>query len=339
NVNYDIKDANANRREVYDEKNDSWRFVEDLKNHKRESSDVDTTVDDLMHSLQGICLFEKPKQSAKQLLKDTQSILKNMDVYRNIVKLNIQLRNKLKWIVEGNKGTIEVSRVITMLKNDVQDICKPLDLETPRDCAELKKEHKESGVYTIYPDNSTAMTVYCNMVDYDGGWTVLQRRQDKTDFYRTWAEYKKGFGNVEKSFWLGNDNIHILTSSGKYELRIDLGDWTGNKWYAIYKKFTVGNEASKYILTVGGYSGDAKDGLKIHNGSSFSTKDQDNDKDTKRDCAKTAKGGWWYNNCHHVNLNGVYKKGKTSHWDVVSWNLIKTDHYSMKFARMMIRRV
>lgn len=50
-------DANADRREIYDEKTDSWGFVEDLKNHKRESSDVDMTVDDLMHSLQGNSLI------------------------------------------------------------------------------------------------------------------------------------------------------------------------------------------------------------------------------------------------------------------------------------------
>lgn len=50
-------DANSDRREIYDEKTDRWGFVEDLKNHKRESSDVDTTVDDLMHSLQGNSLI------------------------------------------------------------------------------------------------------------------------------------------------------------------------------------------------------------------------------------------------------------------------------------------
>ncbi|XP_063419430.1 ryncolin-4-like [Mytilus trossulus] len=182
------------------------------------------------------------------------------------------------------------------------------------------------------------MTVYCNMDKFDGGWTVLQRRQDNTNFYRTWAEYKKGFGNVEKSFWLGNDNIHILTSNGKYELRIDLGDWTGNKWYAIYKTFAVGNEINKYILTVGGYSGNAKDCLTYHNGMKFTTKDVDKDK-SSINCANQAKGGWWYRACHQSNLNGIYKKGKSPYKNVVSWNLIKTNVYSMKFARMMIRRL
>lgn len=61
----------------------------------------------------------------------------------------------------------------------------------------------------------------------------------------------------------GNDNIHVLTTSGRYELRIDLSDWTGNKWYAIYKTFSVGNENTKYKLNVGGYSGNASRFIKI----------------------------------------------------------------------------
>lgn len=70
----------------------------------------------------------------------------------------------------------------------------------------------------------------------------------------------------------------------------------------------------------------------------FTTKDRDNDKSSKH-CAEHAKGGWWYRDCHHSNLNGIYKKGKSHYWNVVSWSLIKDKTYSMKFARMKIRRL
>lgn len=49
----------------------------------------------------------------------------------------------------------------------------------------------------------------------------------------------------------------MLTSTGKYELRVDMVDTNNNKTYAVYKTFSIGDAASKYKLTVGDYSGNA----------------------------------------------------------------------------------
>lgn len=55
----------------------------------------------------------------------------------------------------------------------------------------------------------------------------------------------------------GNENIHLLTTNTKQELRVDLQKFSGEKAYAKYSNFSVGNEYQKYKLTVGGYSGTA----------------------------------------------------------------------------------
>jgi len=47
-----------------------------------------------------------------------------------------------------------------------------------------------------------------------------------------------------------------------------------------------------------------------HNGRSFSTKDQDNDR-SGTNCAadESIRGAWWYGDCRTSNLNGIYRNG------------------------------
>ncbi len=43
---------------------------------------------------------------------------------------------------------------------------------------------------------------------------MFQRRQDgSVDFYRNWADYQGGFGDLKGEFWLGNDNPRALTEA------------------------------------------------------------------------------------------------------------------------------
>ncbi|XP_062579144.1 fibroleukin-like, partial [Saccostrea cucullata] len=161
------------------------------------------------------------------------------------------------------------------------------------------------GVHIITV-NSKVKSVYCDMSTDGGGWTAIQRRQDgSTDFYRTWSEYKQGFGDAYKNYWIGNDAINELTRNRDQELRVELQSFGGAEAYAHYSTFYVGDEGSKYKLTVSGYSGTAADSLTYHSGRRFSTKDQDND-DHSSHCAVSDHGGWWYKSCHYSNLNGQY---------------------------------
>lgn len=52
----------------------------------------------------------------------------------------------------------------------------------------------------------------------------------------------------------GNDKLYKLTSRGQYELRVNLEDFNGNKAYAKYSTFYIGDKSTNYKLTVNGYS-------------------------------------------------------------------------------------
>ena len=63
-----------------------------------------------------------------------------------------------------------------------------------------------------------------------------------------------GFGNLPGEFWLGNDNIHLLTKDHDQKLKIEL-KYNGQVKYADYSTFWIDNEDQKYNLTVSGFSG------------------------------------------------------------------------------------
>ena len=74
--------------------------------------------------------------------------------------------------------------------------------------------------------------------------------------------------------------------------------------YLHYNQFSVGSASEEYPLTVGGFTGVGTDWFVSHslNGMKFSTPDKDNDK-SGGNCAASFKSGWWYNNCHRININ------------------------------------
>ena len=51
----------------------------------------------------------------------------------------------------------------------------------------------------------------------------------------------------------------------------------------------------------------------------FSTKDNDNDKNSSN-CAAGYGNGWWFNYCHHSNLNGMYYKKSKKTADGITWH-------------------
>ncbi|XP_010786872.1 fibrinogen-like protein 1 [Notothenia coriiceps] len=237
-----------------------------------------------------------------------------------------------------------------------------------KDCSELFAEgNMASGLYVIRPHGSpSSLSVYCDM-NNGGGWTVFQRRRDgEESFDRAWVEYKHGFGDLyspDGEFWLGNTALHNLTSTGNYDLRIDMQDFEGNQRYAEYKNFKVDDEKDQYQLHVGEYTGNAGDALAhVHsppsagkkrtgpflteelpgsNGIKFSTYDQLNNGDTENhtSCIRHSRSGWWFSRCDSGNLNGHYYRGPDQAMadDGVVWYTWHGWWYSIKSVVMMVR--
>ncbi|CAH1791560.1 unnamed protein product [Owenia fusiformis] len=222
-----------------------------------------------------------------------------------------------------------------------------------RDCQTLQENgYGQNGVYLIQPDpQQPAFNVYCDM--QDGGWTVIQRRYDgSVPFYsKTWNEYKTGFGDPNNEHWLGNNNIHVLTTSASYEIKFDLMT-PDNTWYdATYSHFSILDESSDYELSIGSYTGGtAGDSVwpnggmatngKIH-GMKFSTTDVDNDL-YATDCVNQFKGGgWWYESCAYARLNGKYSHDGIYHFeqDGITWyHLTSSGGPSLMATTMKLRR-
>ncbi|XP_051473381.1 fibrinogen alpha chain [Apus apus] len=236
---------------------------------------------------------------------------------------------------------------------------------TGKDCDDIRQKHTfgaKSGIFKIKPAGSNkVLSVYCDQETTLGGWLLIQQRMDgSVTFNRTWQDYQRGFGSVDGrgrgEFWLGNENIHLLTQNDTL-LRVELEDWDGNTVYAEYV-IQVGSEAEGYALAVSSYEGTAGDALiagwleegteyTSHAQMQFSTFDRDHDR-WEENCAEVYGGGWWYNSCQAANLNGIYYLG--GHYDPrynvpyeiengVVWLPFRASDYSLKTVRMKIRPI
>ncbi|AWP05310.1 putative cdc42-interacting protein 4 [Scophthalmus maximus] len=208
------------------------------------------------------------------------------------------------------------------------------------DCNDIYRHDNtsSSGVYAIYPGGpTTPVHVYCDM-DTDGGrWTVFQRRMNGNEnFYRPWKQYKTGFGNVAGEYWLGLENIHLMSLRKGYELRVDMESWENEKAHAKYESFSVDSESTGYLLHLGSFvGGDAGDSFSNHGSMKFTTYDRDQDQ-WEKNCAQHYLGGFWYKACHMANPNGMYAPNGAIGFENVHviWHAWKGWNYSLKSVSM-----
>ena len=69
------------------------------------------------------------------------------------------------------------------------------------------------------------------------------------EFDRDWDDFSEGFGHVSGDYWLGSDNVHALTTSGPYVLRVELTVNT-NKDALEFAFLTLGDQESNYTLAM-----------------------------------------------------------------------------------------
>lgn len=158
--------------------------------------------------------------------------------------------------------------------------------------------------------------------------------------------------------------LHHLTKTGNHELRVDMIEHDGSRYYAKYRyvstgspliptriypviqlqylmrsipssQFKVGPAWNNYKLQLEQYSGNASNQMNYNNNRPFSTKDADHDS-YKSNCAVIHKSGNWFGDCHNANLNGPYTS--LNSWHGVVWNNpSKIMH--MRFAEMKFREI
>ena len=88
------------------------------------------------------------------------------------------------------------------------------------------------------------------------GWIIWMRRIGGAyNWNLPWNSYKNGFGSMgDDNYWLGLERIHLMTSSTRYRLRIELKVYSTGEWRSVeYWSFAVGDDSTKYQLNVDGY--------------------------------------------------------------------------------------
>ncbi|KAK6178185.1 hypothetical protein SNE40_012995 [Patella caerulea] len=336
NLNSKMKDMESR---LFDEMVKNRELNSTLSRHEHMLKLAESTLDNYKTNFSRV--FRTMMYMEQKLQRQRKASRSLNDKLSNVILDVVEVNNLLTRKPASSHSKFKDKQVVVESVADVKT-CQGYTGESMVfvDCEEIYAEgHTENGVYYVKPSSSACpIPVWCDMETRPGGWLTIQKRfNGNTDFNRNWDAYKRGFGDVNMEFWLGNDNIFLISNQKQYELRIDLWDFSGNRVYASYKTFKVEGERDFYKLHVHGYSGSAKDSLFKHNRMMFSTPDQDNDARREAHCAKEWEGGWWFNNCWFAFLNGPYHNQSNIQWRGIAWNHWKREQLGR--SEMKIRPI
>ena len=279
-----------------------------------------------------LCHFETRCQSAIFNIQDHSCLLQDINRFSPNIRIRQELGNLLY-----DKRTCRVAQ-----EGGFIDL-----VPDALDCKDIQdKGWRSNGVYGIpvTGEDDSYQTISCKMSLLGGGWTVIQGRIDgSVSFENNWSQYKQGFGDLVGDFWYGNERIHKLTWWSNNDILFELHLPDGSKFYPMYDEFKVDNENNNYTLTVGNRVetnyGDSVDytrhsNFEVHNQKRFYTKDR------RKDFCSTYLGGWWFDTCYKVYLNGRYGEHSDRGicWDTFTHSDDGTVLTSFEYTRMMIRK-
>uniref|UniRef100_A0A182YTY8 Fibrinogen C-terminal domain-containing protein n=1 Tax=Biomphalaria glabrata TaxID=6526 RepID=A0A182YTY8_BIOGL len=220
----------------------------DMNTYKENILRIETDLDSNKQNILSIrSEADTNKQDILRIKEDLDTKQQNMLSSRENVDTNRHNMSIFQEMVVANLST-ELKEV----QNQIHKVNKLLQFlpEPPTTCRVSSPQAR--AIVTL----SSGLEVMCDTKTDGGGWILIQRRiNGKVDFYRDWKEYRDGFGDYNiGEFYLGNENIFKLTSTGQYDLRIDL-EYNNKTYFAQYENFKVLSETEKYKLKIGNIQG------------------------------------------------------------------------------------
>uniref|UniRef100_A0A182ZR68 Fibrinogen C-terminal domain-containing protein n=1 Tax=Biomphalaria glabrata TaxID=6526 RepID=A0A182ZR68_BIOGL len=234
-------DLDTNKQSIErhnDELNSFGQIVNSLKDDLRTNKQSLQNITDVVNTKkENINQLKEDLKSNKQKIQNiTQKVNTNR---HSIINLNKDMNTSKQYL---SKLETDLETQLTNLSTALTQINEKIEKGPPISCRDISSTQNRVIVKLL-----SGLKVMCDTKTDGGGWIIFQRRiNGSVDFYRDWKEYRDGFGDYDiGEFYLGNENIFNLTSTGQYDLRIDL-EYNDKKYFAQYKDFKILSETEKY---------------------------------------------------------------------------------------------
>ncbi|XP_017080247.1 ryncolin-4 [Drosophila eugracilis] len=302
--------------------------------HNTEESSQESTTDN--NVLSSHSLMESNGELVQELQSNINDLDQKMtDVVKSITSL------KQRNIIVDKEDTINslkaIEPKINQMQSDINELKKLLDSTKNLNLSNFSKEQNDKPFEVSGPKDFEA--VFQDIPSAGMGWMIIQRRFDGSVSFNEMQlqyeiSYKNGFGDLRSEFWIGCEKLHLLTTSRRHELYIQLKDFDNVTSFARYDNFVIGSGYEGYcIKSLGTYSGNAGDALSASLGKKFI-----HQRAYYESYDASFRWSWW-GETPHCNLNGFYHRSKINLTDLngIWWGYTKQKRYSLRSCKMLIR--